>query len=107
MKNDWAAVLQSAFIRKADVIPPGWKTVKEIAMEQGVSKEHISRIVTKLVKAGKLEMKKFRSQVRGVENGNIKRRSYFRLHPYYRIIAASKLQSRKAGCRYGKSAFQE
>lgn len=86
MKDDWAKVLQSAFQREADVIPPGWKTVKEIAKEQGVSKEHISRIVTKLVKNGKLEMKKFRSEVRGVENGNIKRRSYFRLHPYYRII---------------------
>lgn len=86
VKDDWAKVLQSAFQREADVIPPGWKTVKEIAKEQGVSKEHISRIVTKLVKNGKLEMKKFRSEVRGVENGNIRRRSYFRLHPYYRII---------------------
>ena len=86
MKDDWAKVLQSAFQRKADVIPPGWKTVKEIAKEQQVSKEHVSRIVTKLVKIGKLEMKKFRSEVSGVNNGNVRRRPYFRLHPYYRII---------------------
>jgi len=86
VSNDWAVVLQDAFNRKADVIPPGWKTVKEIANEQRVSKEHVSRIVTKLVKSGKLEMKKFRSEVSGTNNGNVKRRSYFRLHPYYRII---------------------
>jgi DNA-binding Lrp family transcriptional regulator len=86
LSNDWAVVLQDAFNRKADVIPPGWKTVKEIAKEQRVSKEHVSRIVTKLVKSGKLEMKKFRSEVSGVNNGNVRRRSYFRLHPYYRII---------------------
>jgi DNA-binding Lrp family transcriptional regulator len=86
VSNDWAVVLQDAFNRKADVIPPGWKTVKEIAKEQRVSKEHVSRIVTKLVKSGKLEMKKFRSEVSGVNNGNVRRRAYFRLHPYYRII---------------------
>ena len=86
VSNDWAVVLQDAFNRKADVIPPGWKTVKEIANEQRVSKEHVSRIVTKLVKLGKLEMKKFRSEVSGTDNGNVKRRPYFRLHPYYRII---------------------
>ena len=86
VSNDWAEVLQDAFSRKADVIPPGYKTVKEIAKEQSMSKEHVSRIVTKLVKIGKLEMKKFRSEVSGVDNGNVKRRPYFRLHPYYRII---------------------
>jgi len=86
MSNDWAEVLQDAFSRKADVIPPGYKTVKEIAKEQNMSKEHVSRIVTKLVKIGKLEMKKFRSEVSGVDNGNVRRRPYFRLHPYYRII---------------------
>jgi len=86
VSNDWAEVLQDAFSRKADVIPPGYKSVKEIAKEQNMSKEHVSRIVTKLVKIGKLEMKKFRSEVSGVDNGNVRRRSYFRLHPYYRII---------------------
>ena len=86
VSNDWAEVLQDAFSRKADVIPPGYKSVKEIAKEQNMSKEHVSRIVTKLVKIGKLEMKKFRSEVSGVDNGNVRRRPYFRLHPYYRII---------------------
>jgi DNA-binding Lrp family transcriptional regulator len=86
VSNDWAVVLQDAFSRKADIIPPGWKTVKEIAKDQRMSKEHVSRIVTKLVKSGKLEMKKFRSEVSGVDNGNVRRRAYFRLHPYYRII---------------------
>lgn len=86
MKNDWAAALQEAFERKADVIPPGWKTVKEIAKEQGVSKEHVSRIVTRLVKVGRAEMKKFRTVVQATKTENISRRSYFRLHPFYRLI---------------------
>ena len=86
MKNDWAAALQEAFERKADVIPPGWKTVREIARDQGVSKEHVSRIVTKLVKMGRAEMKKFRTQVRAAKTENVTRRSYFRLHPFYRLI---------------------
>lgn len=84
--SDWAKIIQESFDRKADVIPAGWKTVKEIADDQGVSKEHMSRLVTKLVRSGKVEMKKFRTIVRSTETNNIRRRAYFRLHPYYRII---------------------
>lgn len=86
LKNDWAAALQEAFHRKADVIPPGWKTVKEIAEEQGVSKEHVSRIVTRLVKMGRAEMKKFRTMVQATKTENVNRRSYYRLHPFYRLV---------------------
>lgn len=86
MKNDWTAALQEAFQRKADVIPPGWKTVKEIAKEQGVSKEHVSRIVTRLVKMGRAEMKKFRTAVQATKTENVSRRSYFRLHPFYKLV---------------------
>lgn len=86
MKSDWAAALQEAFERKADVIPPGWKTAKEIAKAEGVSKEHVSRIVTKLIKAGRAEMKKFRTVVRAAQTENVRRRSYYRLHPFYRLI---------------------
>lgn len=93
MKQDWAAALQEAFQRKADVIPPGWKTVKEIAKEQGVSKEHVSRIVTRLVKMGRAEMKKFRTVVQATKTENVSRRSYFRLHPFYRLINGSSSQS--------------
>ena len=92
--QDWAKALQEAFTRKADVIPPGWKTVREIADEQNVSKEHISRIVTRLVKEGRAEMKKFRTEVKATETENVRRRAYFRLHPFYRLINPSN-RSRK------------
>lgn len=86
MKQDWASVIQEVFIGKADVVPPEWKTVKQIAKEQGVSKEHMSRLVTKLVSLGKVEMKKFRTVVQAAKTDRVRRRSYYRMHPFYRLV---------------------
>ncbi len=62
-------------IGKADVIPEGWATARDIAESQGVSMPHMQKKIRVLVESGKAEMQRFK----------IKTSRGFYPVPHYRI----------------------
>lgn len=59
--NDWQNALAQVKGVKADVVPSGWKTARQIAEETKTSYSmSASRIVGPLILAGMAECKKFR-----------------------------------------------
>jgi DNA-binding IscR family transcriptional regulator len=62
-------------IGKADVIPEGWATAREIADSQGVSMPHMQKKIRALVESDKAEMQRFK----------IKTSRGFYPVPHYRI----------------------
>lgn len=55
---DWCAVLSAANL-KADVVPPEWLTVLQIAEKTGKSRSHTSHQVQAAYNAGALERRVF------------------------------------------------
>jgi hypothetical protein len=54
----WAAALASPLV--PDKVPPGWLTAVELADLLGKNRDSISRSISVGVRAGRIEMKKFR-----------------------------------------------
>jgi len=84
----WLEAIQSAFAQQADVIPPGWQTLDEIAQQLGKNKYHVCRDLNALVKMGAAETKKFRTWVKPSRDVRGHRRGYVRMNRHYRIIRA-------------------
>lgn len=82
---EWAKAIQSVFEARADVIPPGWKTARQIGDDQKLSFEHVSRLLPRLIKEGIVEVKKFRTYI-GPSKTTNRRRGYYRPMPHYRLI---------------------
>jgi hypothetical protein len=57
--NDWLAILSSAGKRVADEVPPGFKTVAEIANETGKSTSQTTKHLREALKLGLVETRKF------------------------------------------------
>jgi predicted transcriptional regulator len=57
--NDWLKVLASAGKRVADEVPPGFKTVAQIAKETGKSNSQTNKHLREAVKLGLVETRKF------------------------------------------------
>ena len=94
-KVGWAYAIQQAFAQEADVIPPGWQTLEEIAEELKKNKFHVCRELNMLVKLGKAETKKFRTWVKGSEDARGPRRGYIRMNRHYRLIKADAKRTAK------------
>jgi predicted transcriptional regulator len=56
---DWCEALTSAIRREPERVPPGWKTVFELAAAQKLSVTSIKDRIAKLLLAGKCERRKF------------------------------------------------
>jgi predicted ArsR family transcriptional regulator len=82
-KVGWAEAIQKAFAQEAEVVPPEWKTLKQVAEELGMNRHHVCRKLAKLIKMGKAETRKFRTW----SKGGSKRMGYLRSNPHYRIIS--------------------
>lgn len=89
-KAGWADAIQRAFAQEADVVPPGWQTLEQIAKELGKNKYHVCRDLNAMVRMGHAETKKFRTWVKGSEDHRGPRRGYIRLNPHYRLISLKK-----------------
>lgn len=89
-KVGWADAIQRAFAQEADIIPPGWQTLEEIAKELGKNKFHVCRELNMLVKLGKAETKKFRTWIKGSEDARGPRRGYIRMNRHYRLVSLKK-----------------
>lgn len=86
-KVGWADAIQRAFAQEADIIPPGWQTLEEIAKELGKNKFHVCRELNMLVKLGRAETKKFRTWIKGSEDARGPRRGYIRMNRHYRLLS--------------------
>lgn len=60
MAKDWAAALQECLVERAEKVPAGWKTCRQIATEMGRSMEQARRIIKKMMAHGGAECKKFK-----------------------------------------------
>ena len=89
-KVGWADAIQQAFAQEADVIPPGWQTLDEVAREMGQTRFHVCKLLQRLVQAGKAETRKFRTWVKGSRDHRGPRRGYLRNNRHYRLIKAPK-----------------
>lgn len=81
-KAGWADAIQRAFAQEADVVPPGWMTLGEVAAELKKTKFHTCKLLHKMIRMGGAETRKFRTWVKAG-----KRRGYVRLNRHYRILA--------------------
>lgn len=61
--NDWAAAIASHMASRADVVPPGWKSVAQIADELGRSISHTSKCIRGMIASGGAEVRTFTVQV--------------------------------------------
>jgi hypothetical protein len=100
LTRDWALALQEHIVRRTEKPPPpGWLTTRGIADLLKITPTHASRNLSEMVKAGKVEMKKFSSavQVRHpsplVTSGP--RRPYTRLTPFFRLVKEIKKDSKR------------
>jgi len=60
MKTDWKELLQFARATGAEQVPAGFKTRAELQKQFCLGQSHTSRVIKKLLAAGKIECKKFR-----------------------------------------------
>lgn len=86
-KVGWAEAIQAAFRQEADVVPPGWQTLEEVAAELGKNKYHVCRQLNEMVRLGKAETKKFRTWSKGGEDRRGVRRGYLRSNRHYRLLS--------------------
>jgi hypothetical protein len=60
IRTDWKAAAAALGRAKADTIPPGWKTAKQIGQEMGRAASNVvTRIVVPLIAAGRAEVRPF------------------------------------------------
>jgi len=85
-KVGWAEAIQRAFAQEADVVPPGWQTLEQVAAEMGQNKYHVCRQLGQMIKLGKVETKKFRTWVKGCRDHRGERSGYLRMNRHYRLI---------------------
>jgi predicted ArsR family transcriptional regulator len=88
-KVGWADAIQQAFRQEADVVPPGWQRLEEIAQELKQNKYHVCRRLNKLIALGRVEVRKFRTMVKGSAGKHGPRLSYLRPNAYYRLTKKS------------------
>lgn len=85
-KASWAEAIQRAFAQEADVIPPGWMTLTEVATELGKTRFHTCSLLQKMIKMGKAETRKFRTWVKDSRDARGTRGGYLRMNRHYRLI---------------------
>ena len=100
LTRDWALALQEHIVHRTEQPPPpGWLTTKGIAELLKITPTHASRTLSEMVKAGKVEMKKFSSAVYVRHPSPLitsgPRRTYSRLTPFFRLIKEIKKDSRR------------
>ena len=63
-KNDlgWLDQLREEFSGHAEDVPDGWKTVKQLAKETGMSEVHTRKLVAKGIESGTVDVRKFKIQ---------------------------------------------
>lgn len=81
-KVSWAEAIQAAFRQEADVVPPEWKTLKQVAAELGMNPQHVCKKMARLIRLGRAEVRTFRTWSKG--GGN--RMGYLRANRHYRLI---------------------
>ena len=60
LTSEWFDILAAANSGDADEVPEGWKTVREIAAEAGLSESHTWKRLRQLHEQGKIERRCFR-----------------------------------------------
>jgi len=58
--SEWFDVLAAANSGDADEVPEGWKTVREISAETGLSESHTWKQLRQLHEQGKIERRRFK-----------------------------------------------
>jgi hypothetical protein len=86
-KVGWAEAIERAFAQEADVVPPGWQTLNQVAAEMGQNKYYVCRQLNEMVRLGRAETKKFRTWSKGGRDHRGERRGYLRANRHYRLIA--------------------
>lgn len=81
-KVGWAEAIQKAFAQEAEVVPPEWKTLKQVAAELGMNTHHVCRKMAMLIKLGRAEVRTFRT----FSKGGPRRLGYLRANRHYRLI---------------------
>ena len=81
-KVGWAEAIQAAFRQEADVVPAEWKTLKQVAQELGMNPQHVCRKMALLIRAGRAEVRAFRTW----SKGGPRRMGYLRSNRHYRLI---------------------
>jgi hypothetical protein len=94
----WAEAIERAFAQEADVVPPGWQTLNEVAAEMGQNKYHVCKVLNRMIALGKAETKKFRTWIRDTKDPRGRRSGYLRMNRHYRLISpATRASSRRSG----------
>ncbi|NBR24753.1 MAG: hypothetical protein EBU08_13470 [Micrococcales bacterium] len=77
-RSEWVIALERVLIQVVDDVPGGWKTREQIAKEMGVSPNQASKCITKLKRAGAVEIAKYKIKSSG-KHGIIRRIDHYRL----------------------------
>ena len=81
-KVGWAEAIQRAFAQEAEVVPPEWKTLRQVAEELGMNPQHVCKKMAMLIKLGRAEIRTFRTY----SKGGPRRLGYLRMNRHYRLI---------------------
>ena len=93
-KVGWAEAIQAAFRQEADMVPPEWKTLKQVAAELGMNPQHVCKKMAKLIQIGRAEVRTFRT----FSKGGPRRMGYLRANRHYRLInSATRASTRRSG----------
>ena len=84
-KVGWAEAIERAFAQEAEVVPPEWKTLKQVAEELGMNTQHVCKKMRKLIQIGRAEVRTFRT----FSKGGPRRLGYLRANRHYRLINSS------------------
>lgn len=57
---DWLNQLREEFSGRPVSVPDGWKTIKQLAKESGMSEVHTRKVVATGIENGTVEVKKFK-----------------------------------------------
>lgn len=89
-KVGWAEAIQQAFRQEADVVPPGWQTLDQVAAELGQNKYHVCKLLGKMIAMGQAETRKFRTWIRDTKDPRGRRSGYLRMNRHYRLVSLKK-----------------
>lgn len=60
MKSEWITALAAAVTEKADAVPAGWKTAKQVMQEIGKSETRTRELLAAMISVGKVSVEEFR-----------------------------------------------
>jgi predicted transcriptional regulator len=89
MSTDWATALSKFMAKEAAPAPEGWVTAEQAAKLWKVSRVYANRMLTRMIRSGAVERKRYAVQIKPKKGGQMSR-AYLRNQPHYRLLKTAK-----------------